>query len=503
MESNGILRGINLPAPTYSLSSLPNDLNTLSYYSKLETFFPSLKTLFNIETISGEIWLDNKYKITNVNILNEDTIKGNCKLQVKYMNKSKMINAYLKVTHLIDPVTYVKKNTENIVYENDNDIKKKIEDPWNQAYVETLASYALGKLKEENVSPHFNLFYGAFRAVAKKYSYNISDEIKSYRMYKWFWAGIEKNIMKIQIDGEDSDEKKQLYDVIMNKPDYCFDNNKSSDDIEELSCGSINNELQSLDSVSIKTEETLSSSEETNESDESNESDEDDDLQVYLDFENYPVMMIFTEENESTLDNLLDDYEEVGCKPTDKLWEEKWSAWLFQIISSLCVAQSLFGLTHNDLHSNNIVWSYTDELYLYYKTNNNKYFKVPTYGKIFKIIDFGRSIFSINEHLFISDDFKDGNDAATQYNFPQLRSSDEEPIVYPNPSFDLSRLSISIFEGLFPSSPEIKKDAKILSEEPSRIVKETISPLYNLLWSWLVDTEGNNILLNVLYDIPV
>ena len=66
MESNGILRGINLPVPTYSFSSLPNDLNTLAYYTKLETFFPSLKTLFNIETISGEIWLDNKYKITNV-----------------------------------------------------------------------------------------------------------------------------------------------------------------------------------------------------------------------------------------------------------------------------------------------------------------------------------------------------------------------------------------------------------------------------------------------------
>ena len=32
--------------------------------------------------------------------------------------------------------------------------------------------------------------------------------------------------------------------------------------------------------------------------------------------------------------------------------------------------------------------------FLYYKINN-KYFKVPTYGKIFKIIDFGRAISNI------------------------------------------------------------------------------------------------------------
>jgi hypothetical protein len=205
-------------------------------------------------------------------------------------------------------------------------------------------------------------------------------------------------------------------------------------------------------------------------------------------------MMIFTETNESTLDDLLEDYEEVGCNPGDRLWEDKWSAWLFQVISALCIAQTLFGFTHNDLHSNNIVWSYTDELYLYYSTNNNKVFKVPTYGKIFKIIDFGRSIFSINGNMYISDDFKEGNDADTQYNFPQLSDDTSSELVYPNPSFDLARLSISIFENLFPETPEEKNDGRILSEEEGRIVKETKSDLYNILWEWLIDNEGNNIL---------
>ena len=130
------------------------------------------------------------------------------------------------------------------------------------------------------------------------------------------------------------------------------------------------------------------------------------------------------------------------------------------------------------------------------KTNDNKIFKVPTYGKIFKIIDFGRSIFSINEHLFVSDDFCEGNDAATQYNFPPLSESNDI-LVYPNPSFDLARLAISIFESIFPDTdtyPKTKKDGAILNPNDENSIKETNSELFNLLWTWLVDIEGKNIL---------
>jgi hypothetical protein len=119
---------------------------------------------------------------------------------------------------------------------------------------------------------------------------------------------------------------------------------------------------------------------------------------------------------------------------------------------------------------------------------------VPTYGKIFKIIDFGRAIFSINDNLFVSDDFKDGNDAATQYNFPELLLDPDEEIVYPNPSFDLVRLAISYFESLFPETPKEKVNGTYISNEPHRVVKETESDLYNLIWSWLIDKEGKNIL---------
>lgn len=488
---NTILRGIPIPSPKYTLSPLPEGLKKLKFYTNIQTVFPSLKKLFQIEDISNEIWFDNNYKVTNIEIMNEEDIKGNCKIKIKNKN----IDAYLKVTHLIDPVTYIKMKNENVDYTTNEVLQNKINDPWNQAYVETLATYALGKLKQENISPHFNKFYGAFRSIATKYCYNISDEVESYRLYKWFWSGIENNNMTITIDGiDDETEIKEMYDEIMKKPDYCLDNDEKSEEFEELIDNSIeepHGELESLDSLSIKT--FASNKDETNTL-ESEGDDDEEDIKVLLNLYNFPVMMIIMDKNESTMDDLLEDYEEVDCEPNTKLWEEKWSAWLFQVLAGLSVAQTLFGFTHNDLHSNNIVWEYTDELYLYYKTNNNVLFKVPTYGKIFKIIDFGRSIFSINEHLFVSDDFKEGNDAATQYNFPELNGKNSEKKIYPNPSFDLARLSISIFESLFPEIPKNKENGTILSEEEGRITYETESDLYNILWSWLIDTDGKNIL---------
>ena len=82
---------------------------------------------------------------------------------------------------------------------------------------------------------------------------------------------------------------------------------------------------------------------------------------------------------------------------------------------TLITYQKLFHFTHNDLHTNNIMYVETKEKFLYYKVNNTCY-KVPTYGKIYKIIDFGRSIYKYKNSVFCSDSFSKGEDADTQYN---------------------------------------------------------------------------------------
>jgi hypothetical protein len=483
-----ILRGVTLPTPTFRKVDLSTSLQSMKHYSSLKSTIPPMKQIFNIKNESN-ILFDNEYTIHNIQFTEDNKIKGNCVLKTMFKNNLIDVDSYLKVTHLLDPIHFIKNKY------SEEGIKEKLENPWNQAYVETMASYALGKLREQDVSPHFNLFYGAYTSVADKYSYNISDEVESYRMYRWFWNGIENEQITIEVEGDDEVIKAELLSEIMVKPEFCIEssNNDDNDLIEELKgvdLESSKNDLESLDSASLT---TVSAKDDSTNSYASNDSD---DCNVFLTVKNFPVMMIFTEKNNSTMDDLLENFKEVGAEPETDLWEEKWSAWLFQIIASLTVIQTLFKFTHNDLHTNNIVWSKTEEEFLYYTTLNKTVYKIPTYGKIFKIIDFGRSIFSLNEHLFISDDFCEGNDADTQYNFPPLSEKTNEPIVYPNFSFDLTRLSISLIEGLFPEKPRDRLNAKILSKEKGRIVKETISDLYNMLWLWLIDEKGENILFD-------
>ena len=61
--------------------------------------------------------------------------------------------------------------------------------------------------------------------------------------------------------------------------------------------------------------------------------------------------------------------------------------------------------------------SKTEKTFLYYKFNNI-YFKVPTYGYIFKIIDFGRSIFDFHKKTFFNDNFSKHGEAEGQYHYP-------------------------------------------------------------------------------------
>jgi hypothetical protein len=197
------------------------------------------------------------------------------------------------------------------------------------------------------------------------------------------------------------------------------------------------------------------------------------------------------------MDALLDVEEETDDDLLIDSKDERWSAWLYQVISALTVAQYYYGFSHNDLHTNNIMWCGTEEEFLYYKLDAKTYYRVPTFGNLMKIIDFGRASFYLDdkETLLIPDSFEEGNDAGGQYNCPPYHDA-KEPRVDPNPSFDLCRLAVSMFDALYPDNPAIKTPNKVVAEEQGRISYETESELYNILWSWLTDDKGKNILRN-------
>jgi serine/threonine protein kinase len=217
----------------------------------------------------------------------------------------------------------------------------------------------------------------------------------------------------------------------------------------------------------------------------------------YAEFHDFPVQVTLLERADETLEDLS---EEEFDDPKEH--EERWTAWLFQIIAALSAAQHSFGFAHNDLHSNNVMWSETDQKFLHYRIHKGKdsyIMRVPTYGKLMKIIDFGRASYTLPDPggFFISDAFYPGNDAAEQYNCEPFYDPKEGPRLEPNPSFDLCRLAISLLDSLFPTRPASVTPLKIMSREEGKLYSETVSPVYNLLWEWLQDDEGRNVLRNV------
>ena len=208
---------------------------------------------------------------------------------------------------------------------------------------------------------------------------------------------------------------------------------------------------------------------EVDDDDECSNSTASDD-QIMASIFNFPVQAIFLEKCEDTLDRLLADQD------IDFGSEELLSA-LIQVIMTLIIYQKCFGMTHNDLHTNNVMFIPTEKQFLFYKINN-KHYKIPTFGRIFKIIDFGRAIYKFRGNLICSDSFQTDGDAHSQYNFGK-HFNEERPRLEPNFSFDLCRLGCSIIDFLIDELDDLKK---------------TKCPVTKLIAEWCQDDKGKNIL---------
>jgi hypothetical protein len=135
----------------------------------------------------------------------------------------------------------------------------------------------------------------------------------------------------------------------------------------------------------------------------------------------------------------------------------------------------------------------TTQEWVYYKDTGGTVWRVPTFGYIFTIIDYGRAIFTISGYTMISSDYDDGHDAFGMYNFGPIED-ETQPRVHPNRSFDLCRLSCSLLRGLFPVNPVSKEKGMILTKEGSWEVRETTQAVFNLIWGWLKCKDGTNCL---------
>jgi serine/threonine protein kinase len=217
------------------------------------------------------------------------------------------------------------------------------------------------------------------------------------------------------------------------------------------------------------------SSEGSYDSAESSGSESSDDEGIICSIDRFPVQAIALEACDGTLDDLFLKHDLATNRPHLR------SA-MFQIIMSLIVYQKAFGLTHNDLHTNNVVYCETDKKFLFYRYND-KCYRVPTYGRIIKIIDFGRAIYRFRGKTMCSDSYHPTGDAGSQYNCEPFFNP-AKPRLDPHFGFDLVRLGCSLYELV---------DAEEV-DSVGNIIESKLGDVEQMIVSWCRDDKGRNIL---------
>lgn len=404
---------------------------------------------------------------------------------------------HVKSSPLLDPIHYLvgKYDSEKSLLQtlptitNTNECLPKFTNKQNASYVDGFFCYLSSKMKHSNNMLNAIDFYGSYLALQRIFKSTITDDVDYLHKSNYFMerVGKEFSISCIaQKSGKHFDDftgigsrtnKKRIviedeltfgeFDVV----DIPLLGSESSivpeSDVDvTVSCEYEKSETDGSDESSGSSEEDLnySSAEEDEESpepepesncdadtDESSRSGEnsdgyssassedveslEEDNEVYAYIKDFPVNLIFLEKCDGTLDRLF---------ITNQINSEQGASCLMQIVMSLLVFQRAFHFTHNDLHTNNIMYVNTDIEWLYYKYNN-QFYRVPTHGRIFKIIDFGRAIYRFKDRIYCSDSFAPKGDAHSQYNTEPYFNA-KKPRIEPNMSFDLCRLGTSIYD---------------------------------------------------------
>lgn len=491
-------------------STLFKDLEKMNLF-QIQNYVPVYDLLFKMNADNYNIVnLDTSEKILSVDKVTSYNTVDAFVSTVEHKKKKK--NVFFKYAPIIDPIRYMAGKYKEVylslpAFESKSisEYCLKVNNPYNSAYVDAFFTYASSLLLHKGFENALN-FHGMFIGYHKNLKVNIIDDLEFLTESSYFHNNL--NVL-FQIENEDllsvhtncSGEKKQKITIggtLKNGEDYYFNENSSDEpvlstvNLHELNVLHELEEINYVDDESIHISDMSStcssassltdddfthisnsgeeSSEECDNSDcDSDGSYTDESSEVtYVEgiVNNIPVNIISMEKCVDTLDSLMDD----------EFTTEQWISCLLQVIFTLTLYQKKYNFTHNDLHTSNIMYVETKKKYLYYKIAEVVY-KVPTHGKIYKIIDFGRSIYTFNNHLFYSDAFNKKEDAATQYNFGPFFDEKKQE-VNPNFSFDLSRLACSLYDYF---------DDYVIKNE-----KDTL--LTNLVKSWCTDDKGKNIL---------
>ena len=449
----------------------------------IQPFFPPIEKLFKTQSIDNVKDYGVRFENGIADIRSANTVRT---------TDGSVIEVHKKITMLLGPYKWMQGDYGTALglptsEEEAATIAKKIQNSNNAAYVGSLLSVALA----QSECQHFPKVFGVFSGMSEKHVIDISDDYGDLCDRSWFSSNIGKTFeIKLSDDIQESAEFSHTRSarVALNIGD-----DTKLEGVTELDCvqvpetqaGEMNrvfhdnedDDDDESDSSSVSTSYIFgvkSCDCESDDEDDEDEDDEDAEPFAWASFTNVPVQITVIEKCTGTL------YELFKANPES----EKHLAWLSQVMFALAYAQRTFAFTHNDLHSNNVMYIPTTAEYYYYNCAGNLY-RVPTYGYLIKIIDFERGIGMLKlsglkePKLFVSDHFSIDEEAGGQYNFEPWYVS-KYPELKPNPSFDLVRLATSLFWDLFPEGPDHPE------------YKDNV--VFRLFMKWLTLEDGKSIM---------
>ena len=375
--------------------------------SECQFYQPYFSLYFNIHNTPNShktIDLDRRFFIKGIiSKIKESYETSNtilkCKVFDKHHNTTMEKDIFCKCIPILDPLYFLMNNYNNMIKRNpllpsnySYNSYHKINDMNNSAYIDTFFSFITSELTLKDINPSFPIFYGSLSGIKKEMKYDITEDYEDYKGEKWFYKTLGKTHTLDMYVSDESDES---------------DHDESDHD-------------------------------ESDHDESDSDSDYDDNEYISV-LQNIPCQHFFIEKLEGTLEDLLDKIENLNT--------ELILSCIFQVSFALNYLQKHYNFTHNDLHVNNVMYTKTERTFLYYKFNNI-YFKVPTHGYIFKIIDFGRSIFDFHNKTFFNDNFSKHGEAEGQYTYPlkPLLFKKDEKTIYPSFHFDMCRLATTIID---------------------------------------------------------
>ena len=400
----------------------------------------------------------------------------------------KEVQIHLKKTMLYSPYRVMHGEYAGTGLPNTDDVSSeplRIQSPYNAAYVGSLASLVLS----ESDCQHFPRVYGVFSGIAERHVLDISDDYEDLCDRPWFSQNIghffDLRLRKPEMPAIELAETAESIDLgavdieplALPTPPIPPTTAGYDGDTEETP-----EEMGESDSCStdyifgVRSASSDDSSDEEDDDEDTGDGfseDEHDEAFAHAVFKDAPIQVTVMEKCSGTLYTLFKENQEI----------EKRCAWLSQVIFGLAYAQRTFGFVHNDLHVMNVMYVPTASEHFYYIVGGRSY-RVPTYGKLIKIIDFDRASFSVkvpklkDAKFFMSDQFHQDEEAGGQYNIDPFYNP-KYPEIKLNPSFDLVRLATSMFWDCFPRGPD---------------ESYFHNPLYKMFMSWLTLPDGKSIL---------